>query len=90
MLVDHLDKDPDAFERAERVISGLRAYDCDSAAYDGDVVVDIVRGIGRHVFVELDERPGQFHGRTYDDWHWKLRRARNNHPRFFDAINEKV
>lgn len=88
MLVDYLDTDPDAFEKAERVIHQLREYDCDDATYNGDVVVDIVRGIGRHVFIELDERPGQFEGSNYTDWHWKLRRARNNHPDFFDAIKE--
>lgn len=88
MLVDHLDKNPAAFKIAEGVIYNLRAYDCDDSTYHAAIVREIVRGIGRDVFIELDERPGQFHGSDYGDWHWKLRRARNNDPLFFDAINE--
>lgn len=42
----------------------------------------------RSLFIELDERPGQFDsGYASNDWHWKLRQARNDAGnRFFDLI----
>ena len=42
------------------------------------------------MFQQLDEKPGYYDGDyAGGDWHWKLRRARNQAPDFFDAINDK-
>lgn len=43
---------------------------------------------GYSLFVELDERPGQFDPNYRStDWHWKLRQARNGCTQFFDILN---
>lgn len=44
---------------------------------------------GYKLFVELDERPGQFdHAYARGDWHYKLRQARNGCREFFAILNE--
>jgi hypothetical protein len=70
---------------AMSTIERLQAID----GYDEAAVVEVVTGLGYSTFVELDERPGQFdHNYAESGWHWKLRRARNSAPTFFDALNQ--
>jgi hypothetical protein len=46
--------------------------------FDGDI----------ELFIELDERPGAYeHIAPVDDWHYKLRQARNNCPDFLKALS---
>lgn len=40
------------------------------------------------LFIELDERPGKYTTiAPIDDWHYKLRQARNNCRRFFEILS---
>lgn len=66
--------------------------------FQGEFIASLFEG-DFTLFAELDERPGAYtspyyHGidghHRYNDWHWKLRQARNNCPRFFDILNRKV
>lgn len=59
--------------------------------YNEERVLAIVQGIGYNVFVQLDEKPGHF-GYTAPngkEWHFLLRRARNNAPDFFEVIQTR-
>jgi len=74
------------FREGERIIGELAELD----DYDEEAVLEIIRGIGFDLFQVLDEKPGWFgyyYGADSKEWHWKLRRARNGAPGFFDAIN---
>lgn len=80
------------YRTARRVIDDLTAIDAEPGTPEFYArVEDAVRGIGFATFTALDEKPGFFDGRYAEgDWHWKLRRTRNNGPdSFFDSINEK-
>ena len=67
------------------LIDKLTAID----GYDEEAVLDVITGIGYDLFQQLDEKPGWYDGNyAAGDWHWKLRRARNQAPGFFDAIND--
>lgn len=70
---------------AQRVIDELTALD----GYDEQAVLTVLTGIGRFLFLALDGKPGQFDG-DYNrgDWHWKLRRARNNASGLFACIDQ--
>ena len=76
---------------ADVVIGYLRELEvADSVSPEqGDAIALVINAHGgRSLFVELDERPGQFdHGYASGDWHWKMRQARNDRRnRFFDLI----
>ncbi len=74
------------YDDARVVIDKLTAID----GYDEDAVLDVITGIGFDMFQQLDEKPGYYDGDyAGGDWHWKLRRARNQAPDFFEAINDK-
>ena len=49
-----------------------------AALFDGDIAL----------FIELDEQPGRYTAiAPVDDWHFKLRQARNSSPDFFKALS---
>ncbi len=73
---------PQLYE-AQPIIDQLNALD----GYDPEAVVEIVTGIGYDLFQQLDEKPGYFGDYNNEDWHWKLRRARNGADGFFEAVN---
>ncbi len=73
-------------DQARAVIDKLTAID----GWDEQAVLDAVTGIGYDMFQQLDEKPGYYDGDyAGGNWHWKLRRARNSAPDFFEAINTK-
>ena len=75
------------YDSARAVIDQLTAID----GYDEQAVTGVITGIGYDLFQQLDEKPGYYDGNyAAGDWHWKLRRARNQAPDFFDAINQGV
>ena len=73
------------YDAARAVIDKLTAID----GYKMAEVIEAVTGIGTDLFIQLDEKPGYYDGDyAGGDWHWKLRRARNQAPGFFEAINK--
>ena len=73
------------YDSARAVIDQLTAID----GYNEQAVIDVITGIGFDLFQQLDEKPGWYDGDyASGDWHWKLRRARNQAPEFFEAINK--
>ena len=55
--------------------------------YHESTVLDIVTGIGMALFMQLDESPGLWgHDIDGNEWHWKLRRARNNANGFLARV----
>jgi hypothetical protein len=53
-------------------------------------VLTIIDGIGTDLFVALDEAPGHWgYKRNGKEWHWLLRRARNNADGVWAAIDNK-
>jgi len=76
----------DNYDNARAVIGKLTAID----GYDEQAVIDVITGIGYDLFQQLDEKPGWYDGNyAAGDWHWKLRRARNQAPDFFEAIHDE-
>lgn len=78
------------FTEAEKIIEQLTALDVEDQVtqLQGEAIAAMFDG-DRSLFIELDERPGQFDGSyASGDWHWKLRQARNGCRRFFDVFNE--
>ena len=76
----------DNYDDARAVIGKLTAID----GYDEQAVIDVITGIGYDLFQQLDEKPGWYDGNyAAGDWHWKLRRARNQAPDFFEAIHDE-
>jgi hypothetical protein len=98
--------DYDIFDSARLVAVEIgKLPDDDFLSFDaiqergGPAVADLLVGAGltpalrTAVFVELDERPGQFPGYScpteeHPEWHWKLRRVRNSYPALFTALKE--
>lgn len=82
-IKDYGHPDKWTFEDAQRIINALTAVD----GYDEDEILKIVTDLNYDLFMALDEKPGWFDGQYYNnDWHWKLRRARNQAEGFFEAI----
>lgn len=73
------------YDEATKVIEKLQAIE----DYDEAQVLEVIHGIGYDIFQVLDEKPGYFgyDYRSNGEWHWKLRRARNSAPTFFEVIN---
>lgn len=77
----------DELSRADVIIDQLSQL----TDYDEQAVLTILNGIGTDLFAALDESPGHW-GYTApngNEWHWLLRRARNNADGFWAAINDK-
>ena len=61
-----------------------------SPAQGNRIAAFIAERGGYDLFVELDERPGQFDAGPNGLWHWKLRQARNDRRnQFFDRLNDR-
>ena len=74
------------YDAARSVIDKLAALE----GYDEVAVLEAITGIGYDLFQQLDEKPGYYDGNyAASNWHWKLRRARNQAPDFFDAIHDE-
>lgn len=81
---------------ARTVIRAICALPGRQTQAQGDYIAALFQG-DFDLFRDLDEGPGRYlssyyHGGddksyTYDDWHYKLRRARNGCDRFFDILN---
>lgn len=56
--------------------------------YDEQAVLSILSQIGTDLFVALDESPGHwgYTATNGNEWHWLLRRARNNADGFWTAV----
>jgi hypothetical protein len=78
-------------DEALRIIEQLAELDVDGrqvTQLQGEQIAAMFGG-NMSLFIELDERPGQYDpGYASGDWHWKLRQARNGCSRFFDVFNE--
>jgi len=73
----------DELNKATEIIDQLSQLD----DYDEQAVLTIIDGIGTDLFVALDEAPGHWgYKRNGKEWHWLLRRARNNADGVWDAI----
>jgi hypothetical protein len=81
---------------AEQVIEFLRALEpavteplSRISQVQGEQIAAFIRDRGGYsLFVDLDERPGRFdYAYASDDWHWKLRQARNGCREFFNILN---
>lgn len=75
---------------AQQFINKLRAMPVEHAITQeqGEHIAWLLHG-DRSLFIELDERPGQYDADyASSGWHWKLRQARNSCRRFFDILAE--
>lgn len=60
------------------------------SAEQGEAIAAFIHDRGGYsLFIELDERPGQFdHRYVTGEWHWKLRQARNGCREFFAILSD--
>lgn len=71
------------FTDAHNIIEGLTAVD----GYDEEMILAVISGMSYDLFKVLDEKPGLIDNNYFThDWHWKLRRARNEAKNFFEVI----
>ena len=63
------------YDRIPKVLAAFEGTDEESDA----MVVEAMAGCPKAVFTRLDEKPGE-HGYERDgrEWHWRLRRVRND------------
>lgn len=84
---------------ARTVIESIAAIEPETRGNHSEITNDQVHEIARlfagdhDLFYRMDSGPGRFRGYgDPDDWHWKLRQARNRtgiDRTFFDVLNER-